>query len=122
MRDGPGPSRAVHCGPMVARNEGTGARRRAHWSLAYGHSGASKLTSVGTTEREGNTGNPARASPGLRRWRGDWVMMGKQKQRERSATVSYPVFTPKLSTHRMHDPGSIVPHIRPKVLTDNQMS
>jgi hypothetical protein len=22
----------------------------------------------------------------------------------------------------MHDPGSIVPHIRPKVLTDNQMS
>jgi hypothetical protein len=24
--------------------------------------------------------------------------------------------------HRMHDSGSIVPHIRPKVLTDNQMS
>jgi hypothetical protein len=22
----------------------------------------------------------------------------------------------------MHDPGSIVPHIRPKVFTDNQMS
>jgi hypothetical protein len=36
--------------------------------------------------------------------------------------VSYPVFTPKPSTHRMHDPESIVPHIRPKVLTDNQMS
>jgi hypothetical protein len=36
--------------------------------------------------------------------------------------VSYPVFMPKPSTHRMHDPGSIVPHIRPKVLTDNQMS
>jgi hypothetical protein len=32
--------------------------------------------------------------------------------------LSYPVFTPKLSTHRMHDPGSIVPHIRPKVFTD----
>jgi hypothetical protein len=37
-------------------------------------------------------------------------------------TLSYPVFMPKLSTHRMHDPGSNVPHIRPKVLTDNQMS
>jgi hypothetical protein len=36
--------------------------------------------------------------------------------------LSYPIFMPKLSTHRMHDPGSIVPHIRSKVLTDNQMS
>jgi hypothetical protein len=36
--------------------------------------------------------------------------------------LSYPVFMPKLSTHRMHDPRSIVPHIRPKVITDNQMS
>jgi hypothetical protein len=36
--------------------------------------------------------------------------------------LSYPVFIPKLSTHRMHDPGSIVPHIRTKVFTDNQMS
>jgi hypothetical protein len=36
--------------------------------------------------------------------------------------VSYPVFILKPSTHRMHDPGSIVPHIRPKVFTDNQMS
>jgi hypothetical protein len=35
---------------------------------------------------------------------------------------SYPVFMPKPSTHRMHDPGSIVPHIRSKVFTDNQMS
>jgi hypothetical protein len=35
--------------------------------------------------------------------------------------VSYPVFMPKLSTHRMHDPGSIVPHIWPKVITNNQM-
>jgi hypothetical protein len=31
-----------------------------------------------------------------------------------------PDFMPKPGTHRMHDPGSIVPHIRPKVLTDNQ--
>jgi hypothetical protein len=37
-------------------------------------------------------------------------------------TLSYPIFMPKSSTHRMHDPGSIVPHIWPKVLTDNQMS
>jgi hypothetical protein len=36
--------------------------------------------------------------------------------------VSYPVFMPKPSTHRMHDPESIVSHIRPKVLIDNQMS
>jgi hypothetical protein len=36
--------------------------------------------------------------------------------------LSYPVFIPKPSTHCMHDPGSIVPHIRPKVFTDNQMS
>jgi hypothetical protein len=36
--------------------------------------------------------------------------------------LSYPIFMPKPSTHRMHDPGSIVPHIRPKVFTDNQMS
>jgi hypothetical protein len=36
--------------------------------------------------------------------------------------LSYLVFMPKPSTHRMHDPGSIVPHIWPKVFTDNQMS
>jgi DNA modification methylase len=36
--------------------------------------------------------------------------------------MSYPVFMPKPSTHRMHAPGSIVPHIRPKVFTDNQIS
>jgi hypothetical protein len=36
--------------------------------------------------------------------------------------LSYLIFTPKPSTHRMHDPGSIVSHIRPKVFTDNQMS
>jgi hypothetical protein len=29
---------------------------------------------------------------------------------------------PKPSTHRMHDPRSIVPYIRQKVFTDNQMS
>jgi hypothetical protein len=36
--------------------------------------------------------------------------------------MSYPVFMPKPSTHRMHDPGSNVPHIRPKGFTENQMS
>jgi hypothetical protein len=36
--------------------------------------------------------------------------------------MSYLGFMPKPSTHRMHDPGSIVPHIQPKVFTDNQMS
>jgi hypothetical protein len=39
-----------------------------------------------------------------------------------SPEVSYPIFMPKQSTHCMYDPGSIVPHIRPKVFTDNQMS
>jgi hypothetical protein len=39
-----------------------------------------------------------------------------------AAGLSYPVFTPKPSTHRMHDPGSIDPHIRPKGFTDNQLS
>jgi hypothetical protein len=36
--------------------------------------------------------------------------------------MSYPVFMPKPSTHRMHDPGSNVPHIRPKEFTENQIS
>jgi hypothetical protein len=36
--------------------------------------------------------------------------------------LSYPIFIPKPSTHHMHDLGSIVPHVRPKVFTDNQMS
>jgi hypothetical protein len=36
--------------------------------------------------------------------------------------VSYPVFMLKPSTYHTHDPGSIVPHIRPKVFTDIQMS
>jgi hypothetical protein len=38
-----------------------------------------------------------------------------------NSNLSYSVFMPKPSTHRMHDPGLIVPHIRPKVLTDNQI-
>jgi hypothetical protein len=36
--------------------------------------------------------------------------------------MSNQVFTPKPSTHRIHDPESIVPHIQPKGLTDNQLS
>jgi hypothetical protein len=36
--------------------------------------------------------------------------------------LPYLVFMPKPSTHHMHDPGSIVPHIRQKVFTNNQMS
>jgi hypothetical protein len=39
----------------------------------------------------------------------------------RSMILSYSVFMPKPSTHRVHDPGSIVPHTWPKVFTDNQM-
>jgi hypothetical protein len=40
----------------------------------------------------------------------------------RSLSLSYPIFIPKLSTYHMHDPGSIVLHIQPKVFTNNQMS
>jgi hypothetical protein len=36
--------------------------------------------------------------------------------------LSYLVFMPKPSTHRMHDPGSIATHIQPEVFIDNQMS
>jgi hypothetical protein len=43
-------------------------------------------------------------------------------QVQRNCKVSYLVFMLKLSTHRMHDPRLIVPHIRSKVFTDNQMS
>jgi hypothetical protein len=36
--------------------------------------------------------------------------------------LSYPVFIPKPSTHRMHDSGANVLHIRPKVFIGIQMS
>jgi hypothetical protein len=50
-RDEPGPGHAVHRGSMAARTEGAGARRRAHRSMASGHSGVPKLTSGGAIER-----------------------------------------------------------------------
>jgi hypothetical protein len=54
---------------------------------------------------------------------GDGPVTGRMERgQEALGLVSYPVFMPKPSTHRTHDPGSTVPHIRPKVLTDNQMS
>jgi hypothetical protein len=36
--------------------------------------------------------------------------------------MSYPILQAKPSTRHMHDPGSIVPHIRPKLFTDYQIS
>jgi hypothetical protein len=36
--------------------------------------------------------------------------------------MSYPVCMSKSSTHRMHDPGLIIPHIRPNMFIDNQKS
>jgi hypothetical protein len=48
--------------------------------------------------------------------------IGEEKGRRGRQLVSYPGFMPKSSTHRMHDPGSIVPHMRPKIFTDNQIS
>jgi hypothetical protein len=50
---------------------------------------------------------------------------GEEKETEdevSSEETVIPGFMLKLSTHRMHYPGSIVPHIRPIVSTDNQMS
>jgi hypothetical protein len=35
--------------------------------------------------------------------------------------LSYLVFMPKPSTRRMHNLGSIVPHIRPKLFINNHM-
>jgi hypothetical protein len=46
----------------------------------------------------------------------------KVKENGVKMNMSYPIFMSKPSTHRMHDPGSNVPHIRPKVFTENQMS
>jgi hypothetical protein len=52
-----------------------------------------------------------------------WTFKGGMREAAREALVlSYPVFMPKPGTHHMHDPRSIVRHIRPKVFTDNQMS
>jgi hypothetical protein len=51
MRGEPGCARAVHRGPMAARTEGVGARRRAHRSTASGRSGALKPTDGGAIER-----------------------------------------------------------------------
>jgi hypothetical protein len=36
--------------------------------------------------------------------------------------LSYPIFMPKPSTDHMHDPRSVISHIRPKVFANKQMS
>jgi hypothetical protein len=46
----------------------------------------------------------------------------KDLRTHHASSLSYPIFMPKQSTHRMHDPGSIAPHILPTVFTDIQMS
>jgi hypothetical protein len=43
---------------------------------------------AGAQQREGNTGNSARASPGLGAWCGDRATVGKQRRRESSATAA----------------------------------
>jgi hypothetical protein len=40
----------------------------------------------------------------------------------RGSLLSYPIFMPKSCTRHMHDLGSILPPIWPKVFTDKQMS
>jgi hypothetical protein len=56
------------------------------------------------------------------KWRMKVGIEWRPSMADRPKNVSYPVFIPKPSTHHMHDQGSIVPHIWPKVFTDNQMS
>jgi hypothetical protein len=58
---------------------------------------------------------------GLKQAPWEWYAMLKTFLLEHGY-VSYPVFMPKPSTHHMHYPGSIVPHMQPKVFTDKQMS
>jgi hypothetical protein len=55
-------------------------------------------------------------------WLADHVLAHFQKPFCLRVQLSYLAFMPKPITHRMHDPGSIVPHIRPKLFTDNHMS
>jgi hypothetical protein len=81
MRDGPGPGRAVHRGPMVAWTEGIGAWRHTNRSLAPG-TPEHKSSPAGAQQREGNMGNPAQASLGLGRRHGDWATTGKWQWRE----------------------------------------
>jgi hypothetical protein len=76
--------------------------------LGGGRRGEEPDLGVGAGDRRGTAW---RASSG---GGGAWLMA----QRE----VSYLIFMPKPSTHRMHDPGSNVPYIRLIVLIDNQMS
>jgi hypothetical protein len=45
------------------------------------------------------------------------IKLKKKEFQDLKQGLSYPVFMPKPSTHRMHDLGSNVPHIRPKVLS-----
>jgi hypothetical protein len=72
-RGGPGPGRAVHCGPTVVWTEGTKARQRAHRSMASGHSGAQKLAGGGTIERgeQGELGSGLTGARAATRWPGD---------------------------------------------------
>jgi hypothetical protein len=86
-RGGPGPGRAVHHGPTVAWTEGTKAQRCAHRSMASGHSSHGS-SSAGAEQREGSTGNSARASLGLRCRCGDPTTTGKRRRRESLATAA----------------------------------
>jgi hypothetical protein len=88
MRDGPGPRCAVHHGPTVARTEGSGARWRAHWSMASGHSGAWKLA-VGRTTERGEHGELSAGLTGARAsvWRpGDGGEMAEEGELGNSST------------------------------------
>jgi hypothetical protein len=65
------------------RGPGAEARRRAHRSMAYGRSGAPKLTGGGATERERSTGSSVRASPELGRRCGGRATVVQNRRRRR---------------------------------------
>jgi hypothetical protein len=86
--------------------------------------GKKKVLMSGQRGRLWRRRGPCVADVRLRRG-GDVARWGEVSGAPTAASMkglSSPIFTPKLSTHHMHDPGSIVPHIRPKVFTDNQIS
>jgi hypothetical protein len=87
----------------------SGGRRRASVALIARGSDGERGGANGGGRRWSEVGShcegvEAAATASISQWSGGGT----------SGRVSYLVFMPKLSTHHMHDPGSIVPHIRPK--------
>jgi hypothetical protein len=85
-RDGPG---LVARSTVDRRWRGPKALERGGMLTGARHPATLKheSSSVGAQQREGNTGNSARATPGLGQRRGDWATVGKWRRRESSAAA-----------------------------------